>query len=169
MKRTHHAAATAIAFIASALIAATATATPGSGFGLTPIVNGHFGTLNENTSSDKTGKWGLILKTLDDTDISADRLTVQPGGSSGWHAHPAPVHITVTQGSIIWYDGSDPLCTPHTYSAGQSFVEGAYRIHNVVNASNSATAEFVGIVIKPIGYTGVAFRLDRSIPNNCNF
>ena len=74
-------------------------------------------------------------ETLGDTDIGADRLTVQPSGVSGWHEHPAPVHVTVTQGSIVWYDGSDPLCTAHTYKTGKSFIEGAYRVHNVANAS----------------------------------
>ena len=58
-------------------------------------MNGHFNTLNVNTSKDKTDKWGLILKTLDDTDIGADRLTVTAGGFSGWHSHPAPVFVTV--------------------------------------------------------------------------
>jgi quercetin dioxygenase-like cupin family protein len=148
---------------------APALPTPGSGFAPSPIVNGHFGTLNENTASDKTGQWGMILKTLDATDIGADRLTLQPGGYSGWHAHPANVFVTVTQGSVVWYDGSNPLCTPHSYSAGQSFIESAYRIHDVRNASNSASAEFVAIVIKPEGFAGPAFRLDRAEPNNCNF
>jgi len=158
-----------IAAVCSVLASAPALATPGSGFAPSPIVNGHFGTLNENTASDKTGEWGMILKTLDDTDIGADRLSLQPGGYSGWHAHPANVFVTVTQGSIVWYDGSNPLCTPHTYSAGQSFIEKAYRIHDVRNASSSATAEFVAIVIKPVGFLGPAFRLDRTEPNNCNF
>ncbi|HXG80782.1 MAG TPA: cupin domain-containing protein [Sphingomicrobium sp.] len=154
---------------ASALFATQTSATPGSGFAPAPIVNGHFGTLNENTAGDKTGSWGMILKTLDDTDIGADRLTLQANGYSGWHAHPANVFVTVTQGTVTWYDGSDPLCTPHTYSAGDSFIERAYRIHNVRNASGSATAEFVAIVIKPEGFVGPAFRLDRPEPNNCNF
>lgn len=165
MKRIIFAAAPVAALIASA----QAYATPGSGFAPSPIVNGHFGVLNENTAGDKTGSWGMILKTLDDTDIGADRLTLQPSGYSGWHAHPANVFVTVTQGSVTWYDGSDGLCTPHTYSAGQSFIERAYRVHNVVNASGSATAEFVAVVIKPAGFVGGAFRLDRSEPNNCNF
>jgi quercetin dioxygenase-like cupin family protein len=161
--------ASAAAFLATSFFAAPALATPGSGFTPAPIVNGHFGTLNENTAGNKTGKWGMILKTLDSTDIGADRLTVQAGGYSGWHAHPAPVFVTVTQGSIVWVDGSDPLCTPHSYNAGDSFIEHAYRVHNVRNASNSATAEFVAVVIKPIGYVGPAFRLDRPEPNNCAF
>lgn len=159
----------AAALVAASIFGVPALATPGSGFTPAPIVNGHFGTLHENTPGNKTGKWGLILKTLDSTDIGADRLSVQAGGYSGWHAHPAPVFVTVTEGSIIWVDGSDPLCTPHTYNAGDSFIEHAYRVHNVRNASNSATAEFVAIVIKPIGYVGPAFRLDRPEPNNCAF
>ena len=157
------------ALVASQLFIAPTLATPGNGFAPAPIVNGHFGKLNENTSGDKTGKWGLHLKTLDDTDIGADRLTIQPGGFSGWHAHPAPVFVTVTQGSITWVNGSNPLCTSNTYSAGQSFVEDAYVVHNVLNASDSAGAEVVAIVIKTEGFIGAAFRLDRPEPNNCNF
>jgi quercetin dioxygenase-like cupin family protein len=152
--------------IASSIVSAPASATPGSGFAPSPIVNGTFGTLTVNTSNDKTDKWGMILKTLSSTDIGADRLTVQSGGYSGWHAHPAPVFVTVTQGSIIWYNGSDPLCTGTPHSAGDSFIEDAYVTHNITSASG---AEFVAVVIKPSGFPGPAFRLNRDKPNNCNF
>ena len=162
--------AAAIALIASSLLASPVLATPGEGFMPNPVVNGHFGTLNINTAGDKTDKWGLHLKTQDDTDMGADRLSVQPGGFSGWHRHPAPVFVTITQGSIVWTDGSDPLCTAHHYSAGQSFIEKAYVPHNVANASESESAEFIAIVIKPAGFVGPAFRMDVSpAPNNCNF
>ena len=164
--RTIAPAAAGIMLFASSCFVAPALATPGTGFAPSLIVNGHFGTLDVKTAGEKTDKWGMILKTKDDTDVGSDRLTVQPGGYSGWHAHPAPVFVTVTQGSIIWYDGSNPLCTPHTYVAGDSFIEQAYRIHNVQNASTSETAEFIAIRINP---TGVAFRLDRPEPNNCSF
>ena len=157
----------AAALVASSLSIAPAIATPGSGFAPSPIVNGHFGTLNENTAGDKTGKWGLILKTLDSTDIGADRLTVQPQGVSGWHAHPAPVFVTVTQGTIEWYD--DALCAAHTYTVGESFIETAYRAHNVRNpaAPGGQVAEFVAVVIKPAGFVGASFRLDRDEPSSC--
>ena len=144
-----------------------ANATPASGFVPSPIVNGHFGTLNINTAENRTGHWGLILKTLDDTDVGSDRLTVQPGGYSGWHAHPGPVLVTVTQGSVDWYDGSDPVCPAHHDSAGQSFIENAYRIHNVRNPSGSQVAEFIAVTIKPEGFVGPAFRLDETEPSNC--
>jgi quercetin dioxygenase-like cupin family protein len=169
MKRTVRLATISAILVTSTISLGPAVATPGSGFAPSPIVNGHFDKLSINTAGDKTGKWGLIMKSLDDTDIGADRLVIAAGGVSGWHAHPAPVFVTVTQGSITWYDGSDPLCSSHTYSAGQSFIEGAYRIHNVRNASNSVGAEYVAVVIKPANFVGPAFRLDRPEPNNCNF
>ena len=112
MKRIHYASAVIVALIASTLVSAQAQASPASGFVPSPIVNGHFGTLNENTAGNKTGNWGMILKTLDDTDIGVDRLTLQSSGYSGWHAHPANVFVTVTHGTITWIDGSDPLCVP---------------------------------------------------------
>lgn len=166
--RTTMSVAAAAALITSSSMVAPALATPGSGFAPSSIISGNFGTLNINTAGDKTGKWGLHLKTLDNTDISADRLTVQPSGFSGWHAHPSPVYVTVLQGSITWIDGSNPLCTGQTYTAGQSFIEGAYRIHNVRNASSSAEAVFVAITIKPAGFVGPQFRLDRDQPTNCS-
>jgi len=155
---------------ALALVAAPAAATPGSGFAPSPIVNGHFGTLHVNTPGDKTGKWGLSLKTLDDTDVGADRLTVQPQGTSGWHAHPGPVFVTVTQGTIEWYDAA--LCAAHSHTAGTSsasFIEPSYGPHNVRNpaAVGGQVAEFVAITIKPDGFVGGAFRLDRDEPSSC--
>ena len=95
--------------LASVFATTPALATPGSGFVPSGIVNGHFGSLDVKTESDKTDKWGMILKTKDETDMGVDRLSVAAGGFSGWHAHPGPVFVTVLSGTIIWYDGSDPL------------------------------------------------------------
>lgn len=81
--RTFTVGTSAAALVVSSLLVAPALATPGSNFAPAPIVNGHFGTLHVNTPGDKTDKWGLILKTLDNTDIGADRLTVQASGYSG--------------------------------------------------------------------------------------
>ena len=149
---------------------AAALATPGSNFGPPSlVVNGHFGTIHldtQNLARDKDLKWSMVLKTLDASDVGSDRLPIAPGGYSGWHAHPAAVFVTVTQGSIIWINGSDPICSAHTYNTGESFIEDAYVIHNVRNASNSVPAEFIAIRINP---TGAPFRLDRPQPNNCNF
>src|SRR3954462_14138204 len=43
------------------------------------------------------------------------------GSSTGWHSHPGPIFITVTHGTLTYYEYDDP-CTPHVVGAGQSFV-----------------------------------------------
>jgi len=162
--QSHWRVATAIA--GCALAATPAGATPGSKFGPpVVVVNGQFGQIDVKTESAKTGHWGMIAKTKDDTDIGSDKLGIQPGGYSGWHSHPAPVFVTVTQGSIIWMDGSDPVCPAHTYHQGESFIERAYVNHNVINASSTESAEYIAIRMNP---TGVGFRIDEDSPTNCN-
>ena len=146
------------------MLTGPASATPGSGVSVSGVVTGHFGPIQLNTAGNKTGKWGMILKTLDDTDVGVDHLTLQAGGQTGWHIHPSAVFVTVTRGSITWTDGSDPVCPTHSYGAGQSFIEDAYRIHN---ARSSGGAEFIATHLNPTGTSGPAFRIDEAEPTNC--
>lgn len=149
---------------ALAMVAGSAVATPGSGFARTGISDGRYGALD--VKADKVDKWDLLIKSKDDTDVAVDRLTVAPGGQSGWHAHPAPIFVTVTVGQIVWYDGSDPLCTSRTYVAGDAFIEGAYRVHLVRNTS-AVEAQFTAVRLAP---TGVPVRIDvPAVPTNCAF
>ena len=148
-------------------LAVPAAATPSSGFSTEQLAKGVYDKMDLN--ADKDGKWDLKLRTKDVSDVYNVRNTITPGGYSGWHAHPGPVFVTVVSGSITWTNGSDPLCGSHTYSAGQSFVEEPYVVHNAANASMSQGAEFIAITIKPAGFVGPAFRLDRPQPNNCGF
>lgn len=157
------------AALAAAALFAPAMATPGNNVVVSAVVNGQFGTIHENTAGEKTGKWGMTLKTLDATDVGADRLTIQPQGFTGWHSHPAPVFVTVLQGTIEWIDGL--LCSPRTLTAGQSLTESTGRVHNVRNpaAAGGQVAEFIAIRIKPTSVVGPAFRVDEPLPNNCSF
>lgn len=158
-----------IASIVASVCAAPALATPGSGITITPIVNGHFGTLQINTEGDKTDKWGMVLKTLDDSDIGSSRVVVEPQGSGGWHSHPAPNFLTVIRGTIEWVDSS--LCTVRVLHAGDSLIELAYRAHNARNPApiGGEVAEIIDVRIKPTSVVGPAFRIDEPVPNNCNF
>ena len=158
-----------LALFASVAFSVPALATPGSGITITPIANGRFGTLQINTEGDKTGKWGMILKTLDDSDIGSSRVTVQPQGYGGWHSHPAPNFLTVTQGTIEWVDST--TCTVRVLKAGDTLIEPAYRAHNAWNPepAGGQVAEIVDFRIKPTSVVGPAFRIDEPVPNNCNF
>lgn len=153
--------------LATLLSATTALATPGSGIAISNIANGHFGTIQINTEGDKTDKWGMVLKTLDDTDVGADRVIVQPQGSGGWHSHPAPNLLIVVRGTIEWMDSL--LCTPRTLHVGDTLIETAYRAHNARNPAPAGgeEAEIIGIRLKPTSVVGPAFRIDEPEPNNC--
>jgi quercetin dioxygenase-like cupin family protein len=155
------------ALVGVAALTGPALATPPSGFAVAPVANAPFGTINENTAGDKTGKWGMILKTLDDSDVGADKVILQPQGTSGWHSHQSPVFLIVTQGTIEWMDSS--LCTPKVLSAGQGVIEVAYRAHTSRNPAPSGgqAAEMIAVRIKPTSVVGPAFRIDEPLPNNC--
>ena len=164
MKSLSLATAMTAALAASSLIASPAYATAPQGLSVSAVVNGHFGELSV-LPTDKTGKWSMLLKTKDDTDVGADEITLAGGGSTGWHSHPATVFVTVVSGSIVWYDGTNPVCPGHHYSTGQSFTEDAFVIHNAVNASGSSQAQFIAVRMNP---TGVPFVADETKPTNCN-
>ena len=156
--------AAAAALLASG-IAAPAFATPPSGLTVANIVTGHYGSIDVKTESNKVGHWGMILKTKDATDMGTDSITLAGGGYTGWHLHPAAVFVTVTEGSIVWYDGTNALCPGTTYSAGQSFIEDAFVIHNATNASQGNQAKFIAMHINP---TGVPFLVGQPQPGGCH-
>lgn len=87
------------------------------------------------------------------------------GSTTGWHTHPGPVFITVTQGQLTYYEYDDPSCTPHVVSAGHGFVDNG-RGHNVRNESGQI-AQDVSVIIAPVGG---AFRGELDAPGPyCGF
>ena len=52
------------------------------------------------------------------TDIVMAQITVDPGGSSGWHSHPGGAIIVVKQGTPTVYRSIGSQCQSTTYSAG---------------------------------------------------
>lgn len=162
--RQRHLAATgglAVAVLAaSVLLNLPAMATPGSGFTPLALSKGLFGELDVN--ADKTNHWDLLLRTKDATDIGVDRLSVAPGGQSGWHRHAGPTFVTVTKGPISWVDSTDRIL--RTYHEGDGFVEPANHVHLVRNLTDSP-AEFIAIQMRPQGAAG---RIDAPAPTNCS-
>ena len=114
-------------------------------------------------------------------DIVVSRITVQPGGTSGWHSHPGGAIVVVQQGEITIYAPADkggdeqgqnqsdqegggpfPHCVITKYKAGQSFVESPGA---VVDAVNTGTIDFILLVTFPGVPVGGASRIDpRSAP-----
>ena len=117
---------------------------------------------------DKIHDWDIRLDASQPIDVATQVVTFQPGGYSGWHTHPGPVFFTVKTGTLTVYEGDDPTCTPHFFSAGSGAVEAATssHIHMVKNETNSV-AEAVVTYLVPVGADPL--RTDLANPGNCSF
>ena len=56
------------------------------------------------------------------TEVVVMRVTIEPGGASGWHTHPGPETAIVKAGTLTFFDSQDPECAAQTFSAGQAVV-----------------------------------------------
>jgi quercetin dioxygenase-like cupin family protein len=144
-------------------------ATPSQGFTSTTLSQGRFGAINVfSYFVPDTGKpWLSLLKTQGQSDLFVLSNVWQPGGSTGWHTHPGPTLVTITAGTVTEYDGDDPSCTPHVYTAGSSFFvdPGGSHVHLVRNEGTVA-AQAIAVRLIPTGQPG---RIDAPAPGNCPF
>src|SRR5262249_24255168 len=89
--------------------------------------------------------------------------------STGWHTHPGPSFVIVTQGSVTVYNSDDPACTPHVYTAGtpnNAVVDpGGGHVH-IIRDESGAVAKTVAVQFIP---AGAARRQDAPDPDNCPF
>jgi hypothetical protein len=150
----------ALAAIAAAAFGGKVLATP-------PTTPGFSGTtLAKATLADLVIKahqhpdnWKVNLKTKGDSDLYVQQNTWDPSlcagcvPTTGWHTHPGPSIIVVTQGTVTVYEGDDPTCTPHMFSAtgANSFVDiGGGDVHTIRNESG-AVAKTVAVQFVPKG------------------
>lgn len=98
-------------------------------------------------------------------DVVVRQHNYAPGGSTGWHAHPYPVLITVKEGTLTFYEYDDPTCTPIVVGAGQGYVDSG-RGHLVRNETGAPAID-ISVIMAPVG---AAFRSELDAPNpNCGF
>ena len=102
--------------------------------------------------------WKAQISTKGASDLYVVKNTFSPGGASGWHTHPGPSLVTVTQGTVTVYDGDDPACIPKVYSAGNTFVDPTSNNHvHFVRNESGTPAVTVAVQLVP---QGVARRVD---------
>jgi hypothetical protein len=151
------------------IYAGTVSATPSSGFTSTTLSKGRFYPINLSTYGPDgpfRASWGLIAKSKGLSDLYVQSNVWTPGGTSGWHTHPGPSLITVTAGSVTVYEGDDPSCTPHVYSAGEGFVDyGGDHVHLIRN-EGTVDAKSITVQLIPADATR---RIDAPDPGNCHF
>lgn len=143
-------------------VAGIALATPPSGVTSTPIAQGSLEPIDIKV---KTGAWKARIKTKGQSDVAVVENRIAPGGHFGWHSHPGPSLVIVKSGTLTFYRGDDPDCTPQEHPAGSAFVDPGGDVHI---ARNEGSEQLVVIVTRllPAGAPG---RIDEPNPGNCPF
>jgi quercetin dioxygenase-like cupin family protein len=140
-----------LASVVTAVTIAPSGATPPSGLTNIPLARG------TNTSH------GTIPLQFG-TDVAMAQITVDPGGSSGWHSHPGGAIVVVKQGSLTVYRSVGSQCQTETYSAGEAFIERPGEVDQVIN---TGTVPYVLFVTFPRVPQGDSARIDEPDPGTC--
>jgi hypothetical protein len=160
-----------------------ARATPSSGFAGATIALGRFDDIDvmihellpagaapddrrdEGRDEGRT-LWLSFQKTRGPSDLYVQSNVWAVGGTTGWHTHPGHSLITVTAGAVTVYEGDDPSCTPHVYTAGMGFVDrGGDHVH-VIRNEGAVEARTIAVQLIP---AKAQRRIDAPGPSSCGF
>jgi len=120
--------------------------------GSLPTTNFTFTSVTDNPV-DMTGN-GIHLKIKGSVNVKTTytRVPVDPNFFFGWHYHNGPVIVTVTAGTLTYFDAS---CNTWDLEAGHSYIESTGQVVNVttVPAKNvgAATVEWFTTRLYPEG------------------
>jgi quercetin dioxygenase-like cupin family protein len=140
-----------LAVVVAGVTAAPGGATPPSGLTNVPLALG---------TNDTDGTIPLQAG----TDVAMAQITVNPGGSSGWHSHPGGAIIVIKEGSLTLFRSVGAKCEINTFSAGQAFVERPGEVDQVIN---TGTVPYVLFVTFPRVPHGAPARTDEPDPETC--
>ena len=107
----------------------------------------------------------LAQSTVDGVDYVTREITIQPGGSTGWHWHPGQVYGVIREGTLTHYDATD-CAVDGVYNVGDPITErsGPGYIHVGRNLGPVPLVMWVGY-IEPAGEP-----LANDVPNpGCPF
>lgn len=130
-----------------------ADATPPGGGSVTVLTRGTVGPMHDTSDTFK-----LFQKNSADFVMVSYQLA--PGGTLGWHTHPGPALITVTQGTLTIVEGD---CSVHVYPAGTAFVDvGMGEVHDAFNYGSDPVHGYATYLNVP---TGGSSRVDAAAPS----
>jgi quercetin dioxygenase-like cupin family protein len=162
--RPYRTLAAAVAALALLTFAVNVTfASPPSGVTPTVLARGTYDSFQ--VKSNPKGPAMFKAESKRPIDMVVRRHDYTPGGSTGWHAHPYPVFITVISGQVTFYEADEPTCSAHVVSAGQGYVDSG-RGH-IGRNETGAPAVDISVIMAPVG---APFREELDAPGRyCAF
>ena len=102
------------------------------------------------TATPPRGVSGTILAqwTVGDTDYVLREITVQPGGSTGWHFHDGTLYAAVKEGTLT--RTMSDCTTTFTHPAGTALVEDPAHVHIGRNLGGAPVVLLV-LYVNPAG------------------
>jgi quercetin dioxygenase-like cupin family protein len=102
------------------------------------------------TATPPSGVTGTVLAqwTLGDTDYVLREITVQPGGSTGWHVHDGTLYAAVKEGTLT--RTMSDCTTTFTHPTGTALVEEPVHVHIGRNLG-SAPVILLVLYVNPAG------------------
>jgi quercetin dioxygenase-like cupin family protein len=146
-----------------ALVVGVALATQPSGETATPVTATPLtrATLGEF----KAKNHGIKVKSLQQSaDIAIVKVTIEPGGSTGWHHHPGVVLVSVGSGTVTEYDAQ---CHKTVIQAGKGFVESNGEVHLVHNEGTVDAVLYVTFIV-PTTMPPDGLTIADPKPKGCN-
>jgi len=150
------------AALGAVMLGGVVLATPAAMVTTTSLASGNLQPVSLNI---KTGDWKMDLRTKGVSDVIVTENRVAPGGTFGWHSHPGPSFSVVKSGTLSFYRGDDPTCTPEIYQAGDVLIDPGNAVHI---GRNEGSVDLVLIVTRVIP-DGAAGRIDEPASGFCSF
>ena len=140
------------------LAGAAALATPPKDFVPEPLARGSLGQL------DAQGDGVEVRSGNTNADVAVSKVTIGPGGSSGWHHHPGVVLVSVASGTLTQYNED---CDKTVYATGEGFTESGDHPGIVQNEGNSDVVVYVTFIV-PSDTPSDGLLIDDPQPENCD-
>ena len=96
------------------------------------------------------------------------QVTINPGGSTGWHTHPGVTFVSVTQGEGTLYHAgaAGTPCASDKFPVGSGFFQSFKDVHTLRN-EGAVPLVVHALYVLPPGTPNTAIRTDQPQPPNC--
>jgi quercetin dioxygenase-like cupin family protein len=140
------------------VVGGAALATPPKDATTTVLTRATFGTFAHQNSGVK------VKSKPGEADVAIAKQVIEPGGSSGWHHHPAVSFFLVKSGSVTAYDEE---CKKTVYKAGKGFIESSAH-PGLVRNQGKVDAVIYATHIIPTKTTEEGYRIGDPQPKTCD-
>jgi hypothetical protein len=99
-------------------------------------------------------------------DTAFQQLTIQPGGSTGWHTHPGVTFVAVAQGELTYNHVMGTTCPTAKMTPGAGFFQMPTEVHVGRNVGSVPVVVYT-LYLLPPGTPNTAIRVDQPQPTAC--